>query len=249
MAYAGLINAVVFLFQKIGFNPILNEGLYRGEEGGIMGNAPRLASYLTLIFPFVPLWLKGVFLAIALIVKEFALVGLAWLMALAFCIKNIKKREIIYEVGFVGLIIFAISGISRYHSDIYASLHLRWTIWKPAIEMIFKRPLLGYGFGIYPEIANQFTNIGQLVICAFSSILQFIFEVGLLGVVWIGFAIKYYKKYSGFNPATWGVVALLMLSILEYPFQIPKLYFTICAVLAFFIIQKEDTNESSVCRP
>lgn len=250
IVYAGLINVVVFLFQKMGFNPILNGDLYKGEEGGIMGNAPRLVSYLTLAFPFVPIWCKGIFLVVALIVKEFTLIGLAWLMAIVFCIKNIKRKY--FNVFLISLIVIALGGIAKYFSNIYQSFYLRWTIWKPTIELIFKRPFLGYGFGIYPEVASQFTKlifVGQPTNCAFSSVLQFTFEIGLLGIVWIGFIIKYYKKYFSFNLMSkeeWGMVALLMLSLVEYPFQIPRLWITMIAIVGFFIIKitKEAENVS-----
>ncbi len=47
--YAAAINIVVFLIQELGYNPIINTSI---DTGGIMGNAPRLAAYLS-IFAFI----------------------------------------------------------------------------------------------------------------------------------------------------------------------------------------------------
>ena len=80
----------------------------------------------------------------------------------------------------------------------------------------------------------------------FNSYLQFIFGVGLLGAVWIGYAIKYFKENFTVNRESLAVLSVCILSCFEYVFEIPRLWFTIIFIFGTFVIkQREALHVSS----
>ncbi len=224
---AVLINISVFIVQKFGFNPILNNST---ENGGIMGNAPRLASYLTIISPvlfsyslaFIPL-----LLIVSLALKELTLLAI-FPIYLFLRFKNKIVRSIIVGVLLLGAILL-------HRQIIFSLIHTRWLIWKPTLEAIFNHPLNGYGLGMFSTLSQK---VGMYQVdYAMNSYLEFIFGAGLIGVVLIGLGIKKFIEHFDFSSESLSVLALLILALLEYPFEIPKLWFTIIAIVGFFIIK------------
>lgn len=228
--YAGLINIAVFLLQKINYNPIFDIKI-EGEKGGLLGNGPRLMDYLAMTMPIAPF---GFFYPLlSLLTKEFLIVGIAGLI---FIRKANNKIRI--SLAFIILLI----SIFFLRQEIINSLHTRWLIWEPTIKIFLKRPLLGYGLGMFSRISSQFiTKTGLQVDYAFNSYLQFIFGTGILGLVWLGYVFKYIYSKIKFDKTFFAVLSLCILCLLEYPFEIPKLWITIIAILAFFVIKKEES--------
>ena len=234
---AALINIFVLIIQKFGFNPFFS---HNPEEGGLMGNAPRLADYLTIISPillscslaFIPL-----LLIMSLLLKEYILLFVV-LILVFIKFKNKVIRAIIVGVSLSGVVLL-------YHQIIFSLLHTRWLVWKPTLEAIFNHPLNGYGLGLFSNLSSQVVGIkGYLAENCFNSYIEFVFGAGLLGLILIGLGIKKYIKHFDLSVESLSVLALLILSLLEYPVEIPKLWFTIIAIIGFFIIK---TNKEAIC--
>lgn len=229
---AASINIFVFILQRIGYDPIYSS-LPVGQEGGLMGNAPNLITYLTIVLFFLVkrssmfLWLC---ILISFITKEYMLI--ATVLGIKFIFGNRANR-------IIALAILAVA-ITIAHKDIMQSLSIRWKIWSQAIDLICARPMLGYGFGMFGEASKQLINTGQYQVDAlFNSYLQFIFNAGLLGAAWLVYVFREFKhrlmsSYHG--PA---VLAILLMALMEYPFEIVRLWFTIIAVIGFFLIDTE----------
>jgi len=223
------INIAIMIFQKIGYTPIVRfttvqgYGAFVGCEGGMLGNISRFCIYLAIILPFIYL---PVALALAFTFgycMHYAQISVFIPIALMlFC--RIEKK--IYRY------VFAVLGICSavfLHKKIIISILLRWNeVWKITIDRIFERPLLGWGLGNY-----------QLWISkeSFNSYLPFIYGLGLLGAVWAGFSIKLFIKSFNGDKESIAVAGLLLVSLIEYPFEIPRLWFTIIAIFSFFAIK------------
>lgn len=234
---ATLINIFVSIIQKFGFNPFFS---HNPEEGGLMGNAPRLVDYLTIVSPilltyslaFIPLLLM-----VSLILKEYVLllIVLGWIF---IRFNNKIIRTIIVGVSVIGV-------TSLYHQLIFSLVHTRWIIWKPTLEAIFNHPLNGYGLGLFSILSTQLINLGRYQVdYAMNSYLEFIFGAGLLGLILIGLGIKKFVKHFDLSIESLSMMAFLILALIEYPLEIPKLWFTIIAIIGFFIIK---ANKEDIC--
>ncbi len=243
MIYATIVNIVFFILQRIGYNPILKEGLKIGQEGGIMGNAPRLISYLALVLPFT-FSLNPIIFVISIIIsfltKEYSLLGIVLIFLFISNRDNWPRRILFISIG--ALAIFLL------RAEIISSLKMRLDVWIPVLNSFFNRPLLGYGLGMFPSISDQIVKIKNLyqVDYVFNSYLQFIFGTGILGLVWLGYlGKKLINKINLNDTESLAIVGLAVLSLIEYPFEIPRLWLTIIAITCFFIIKKGEINVSS----
>ena len=237
IVWAGLINIGMMLLQKIGFNPILNSGNIFGEFGGLMGNAPRLGTYLAITLP-IAFKVSPIFFCI------YVLAGLA-LKEIGVVIVGGVLLFIKFKRYRVALIILALIGGYLLREQIIFSIGFRLPIWKVTIERIVYNILQGFGLGMFPHISKQFCNsfTGQQVDFVFNSYLQFIFGAGALGAVWIGYILR--KFYLTFKPTTeaLSIVAVLILCLFEYPIEIPRLWITITAIVGFYLI----STKKEVC--
>lgn len=234
---AALINIFVLIIQKFGFNPFFS---HNPEEGGLMGNAPRLASYLTIVLPvlfnYSIVFILLIFV-VAIVLKEYTLLGVG-IIYLFLRFKNKVVRSII-----VGVSLSAIALL--HHQLIFSLVRVRWVVWKPTLEAIFNHPLNGYGLGLFSNLSSQVVGIkGYLVENAFNSYFDFVFGAGLLGLVLIGLGIKGFVKHFDLSIESLSVLALLILCFSESPLEIPKLWFTIIAVIGLFIIK---ANKEVAC--
>lgn len=230
---AGVISMVVWGFQQIGFNPILNSSP-ASEMGGLMGNAPRLATYLAAILPFMPVGLFLLCIGIAVWAKEYTLLIIATVI-LFLKSKTIATKILIGSVAFGGMMFL--------HQSIIKSFLSRIEIWKEVLTGFFVQPIAGYGLGVFPYKVEVAPNIDATI---FSSLLQFIVCAGLLGAVWLWFVLKAYKKNFTLGANSLAILSLLILSLVEYPFEIPRLWFTELAIIGFFIINKGGSDVSKI---
>jgi len=242
MMFAGLINLVVFFFQRVGFSPIIVNPL--GEPGGILGNGPRLCLYLAMTIPFVMkenVLIAIGYMGIGILCGEYVVtaVGAALLIR-----KYINLNKITISV----ITVVLISAIFLLHSHILQSFRIRWAVWQPMIEQIFSHPLAGLGVGSLPYVADQFlkVNKGEHVSHCLSSLIAFIFGAGLLALVWFGYSIDYFRRNFKYTTESIAIIVLIFLSIFEYPFEVIKVWITMCAITAFWIISIEK-KEKNLC--
>lgn len=235
MAMAGLLNVIIMAFQTFGFSPIIDNPA--GEPGGIMGNAPRLGNYLTVTLPFMWFYRRDVFfvyLLAGILMGELAIIVIGIILMTLTVSKKIKMY--IVTLTMIFLMLFA--------NDFTQSIQARWLIWKPTIEQIFTRPLVGFGMDLFRHTSKELImpSIPQLPDDvpenAFSSMLQFIFSFGfILSMIWILKFLKDFKDSFVVSPAHMFMICLIILSFFEYPFEIVKLWPTLIAGIGFYLIK------------
>lgn len=244
--FAGSINILIFVAQKAGFSPIIDISKQFGQPGGLMGSGPQLVTYLTVILAFAPVWLAGIFIVIGIICQEFTIVGVAFIFFL------IKYK---YPAGkgylkFIPILIF-LTGLLFIKDHIIHSFINRWVIWSPTITQACQQPLAGHGLGIFSHVSDQFIKSFWHADNAFSSLLEFIFNIGFLGFVWVGYFLKKYVQNFKHNMSTLALLAIMILSLTEYPFEIIKLWLTIMVIVGFYFIENQEkitevTNETII---
>ena len=220
------INTLVYAGQMFGYSPFIDPKTLAGpggevvnQYGGIIGNAPRFAAFIALALPFVSRFYLIPALILGIFLKETSIfVAISIVVIYKYGIYD-KEWGIAWINKFfiiVGIVLIAI-----FSKSILQSFSLRITIWEEAINHFAQRPLVGFGLGNF-KIADY----------SMSSFLQWIYGVGLLGVGFICLCLKRIK---------WYLIPLLFLCLFEYPFEIPRLYPLLIAVIAYYAIeQKED---------
>lgn len=238
-----IINLIVFTFQKFGINFGLTEYIQSGEEGGLLGNAPRLCSYFCIVTPIL---LKGKFLwsipliIVSLMVKEFTILSVL-MITMLFMVNSINYRKTIVLLSVLG----SIAALALFHDKMYSSFYARWnSMWIPTIKATLLRPLFGHGIGMFPQYSPNFTSFsgGRHLVTPFNSYLNFIFCTGMIGAIWVVLVVKKFKKHFRKNTESLSVLALLILAIFESPFEIQRFWFTIAFVLGIFIIKNCNTE-------
>ena len=223
-----IINIVMFLSQQLGFNPIADIPTYAGQSGAFFGNKQRLATYIAITVPFLA-DIHPFLMIIPLIMAKATdqtIILLALIITMMYLSRNKPKRLIIQ------LLIVSIALIWKY-PRIIQSLSFRFNnAWKHAILMFFDRPFLGYGIGI--QQINGMDFIGN-------SYLQFIVGTGIMGVLWIIYALK---KLIADNTNLIYLIVLAAVAFFEYPIELPRLWITIAAIVTIPQLKKGETNVS-----
>jgi hypothetical protein len=228
IVYAGLVNVIIFLSQQMGNNFIFTIGVNEGGSGGLLGNKARIATYLALIVPFAMQisWISVLlFLGVSLwFPMQFPIV--LCLLVSMFLLTN-DKRTKIFLVCLVSL--FSVI----FFKHILGSLKVRWDgNMKFVLDKLFNRPLLGYGMGVNPIKDNA-----EVIV---NSFLQFIVQVGFIGLAWIIYAMKKIRVTRDIE--TVALYSMFALMMIEYPLAIQKLWVTMIAIVAFAIIKQEELS-------
>jgi len=245
--YAMTINAVVFAFQKWGFNPILTS-TSMDFPGGIMGNAPRLTTYFAIAIPllaFIHPLLAVPFGAIALwgntqvapIVTCVAVVGV-WIYEMRSKIDP-RYRKLKYGLAIIvslaSLCFFYKLHKSGIIHHIIGSFKTRLAIWAILFSEYFKTPLIGIGIGKYVIQTPKGLNFDHAY---HSSVFQYIASVGILGFLWIHAIGKEYLKKWTFSKEDLFILCLIVVSMVEYPFEVKRMWMTILFGIAVYLIKK-----------
>ena len=226
-----------------------------------MGNAPRLMNYFCVVLPIIFFESKLLFfgcLLAAVSIKEYTILPIAFILLALHSIKHSRKLILPLILIFIvaaGLI------VSVYRDSVNRSIEIRWKVWKPTIEQIFKKPLCGFGLGVFPHVSSQFLDLTVPTITGevlkykaettFNSYLQFIFGAGLFAVAWIEYAFKTFKEKFKYSIDNYVVLSIALLALIEYPFEISRLWITICALFGFYLIKNHEKGEikyeSQIC--
>ena len=236
---ASVINLLIVLFSSMGFTPIIEN--VKGEPGGLLGNAPRLCYYLAITMPFVvekfPLS-AIIYIFLSLIFKEIYVS----VFAIFFIVKNIHlERRYAYTISLIAFFVLTFF----FFKHISHALSARWSVWEPTIAQAFSKPLFGHGLTVFPFVSEQFIHIiGYKVANAFSSFIQFFFACGIAGLIGLTLTISKIGIKFPLKAAAYSLIILALLSIFEYPFEVPKLWPTICFIIAMHL---NDTEGSITC--
>jgi len=232
---ASIINIALCFFPTI--SPIDNP---TGESGGLFGNAPRLCYYLALTMPFVvdryTLTLPA-YALLGVVFKEIYLVAFATFILFAK-LSKLKYRKTIFTL--LSVVMLAI-----FYKDIAQSFSIRWTVWQPTIIQALQQPVFGYGLATFPQVSTQFIKSYWTADDSFSSMLQFFFSCGFIGLTALAYCVRQFLPIKLTPPAT-ALIFLSILSLVEYPFEVPKLWLTICFILSAFIIEKNELQKGAL---
>ena len=72
--------------------------------------------------------------------------------------------------------------------------------------------------------------------------MPFIYGLGILGLVWIGYVIKDFVKRFDLSIESIAVLGFLVISLIEYPIEIPRLWFTIIFILVSWTIKQTEVK-------
>jgi len=217
---AGIINFFLFLSQVCGFDPVFNQDPLYNLGGGFLGNHARLGTYFALITAFMPVWLLPISIIVMALTKQYII--LIPIFLILFLKSKLKYRIILTLMSLV------LSAILWKH--IFLSLVItRFTeVWKPALIQFFYCPFVGWGLG-----NKVIPNLDAI----FNDYLQFIIGVGILGLVWLGYAFYLIRKNISFNKFTIPLIALLLVMLVEYPIEIARLWYLIIAVFVMALVK------------
>jgi len=231
--FMAVLNIIVFTLEKCGVH-IIFQTIFVDDPGGLMGNTPRLMTYLGLILPFMLNYSIFWFLACiacAVVGTEITLLASAAIV-LFLKVKNMYFRLVVVVGSGVGLYLF--------RESILTSLSSRMTTWVAVLTGFFKQPIAGYGLGIFPY--KEFpvgVDPVNTTLTVFSSLLQFVTGIGILGALWLCFVLKKYKSHFTVTPASLSILSLLIFCIVEYPIEIHRIWLTIIAIVGIFIIESK----------
>lgn len=210
-----IINLLVLIPQKMGC-PFILDTTPLDQPGGLMGNAPRLASYLTIALPFMPIWLILPAIGTGIILQEYTILALVGFV--------LWTREKVFALFLL------LAGF--FWQEIVTSIILRFNMWRDMAVPFFKQPMIGYGLGINPYGKME----GDWFF--FNDYIAFVMGVGILGAVWLAFVIPRIIKKMDKSRESYAMAGLLILATVEYPFEIERLWFTIITIIAAFIVRR-----------
>ncbi|MCC6263971.1 MAG: O-antigen ligase family protein [Bryobacterales bacterium] len=127
------------------------------------------------------------------------------------------------------------SGVLSWRMQHNASLlEGREDYWQASLRMIRERPLLGWGFGTWPDVYPQFqtNDTGVPVNHAHSDWLELTAEGGVISAFALAVLFARSLWLAGRNPGLLGVPAFLILAMVDYPLRLPLLLFSLVSVLA-----------------
>ncbi|MBI4232710.1 oligosaccharide repeat unit polymerase [Candidatus Peregrinibacteria bacterium] len=210
--YLGLFLVVIFAVnQAFGFAfEELNMNLAERSLGRIssgLGHPNYLASYLLLIiFPLLSTYLRGrrkrylslLIAAIVILVLSGSRAGilagvLGGFVYFAFHLKYVRKvkiAKILLGILVSAVLVVALSGRFSVTSDNFRSVQSRLVVWPATLEMLAKRPIIGYGIETFPLSFAKYADPKLLELerpdiifdRAHNNILDILSQVGLIGL-------------------------------------------------------------------
>jgi hypothetical protein len=220
---AVVINCGIWLAQKYWFNflPFENNPL----SGGLCGTTPRLFNYLAIVMPIVfsvsPLSLAIPLLSI--LGGQYAPIVTSGITVFG-ALKLHRDRVVAIGTMVIGCIFL--------YSHIFESFRVRsQDIFPKAITEAAKLPLIGHGLGAYyQQMGNDSFNIFLLLG----------YDLGILGVFILGYALWESRKLFKFDVISMSMISVLAVSMFDYVIEIPRLWFTLMFVIAVFLTQKTE---------
>lgn len=221
--FAGLINLAFFIGQVFEFDPVFDK--LADDGGAFFGNVPRFANYATLLLPFLGLPLALIIgLVLLWITKQFVfLIPLAWMLFVK--IKPLRQRILLMAA----ILLLLVLGWPHIRHSLIDTRYT--TLWYPALKAFFDRPLIGYGLGV-----NVVSDVGSI----FNNFLQFMLGVGIFGLAWFAYVFRCLRKSLSLNNRSIPLLTLMGMMCIEYPLEIPRLWYLVMAIIVMFLIKPEE---------
>ena len=223
---------------------IATAGTHNHRAFGPLVTPGALAALMILFIPlsFVFAWINSGFKKVLFVLLTLLLVLGLWstqsvgaLVCLTLAVLTalgIRKSRIwigaTMGLGFIG--IWKMVVIRGLQSWIWAAFSMRLDLWKSAWALFLQHPLWGSGLGTFAEAYQQSgLSLDTGARYAHNLLLQFLVETGLAGtllflVAAAGFIrrLKLPSRWEGWGVLT-GVMAFLLFSLVDLPFQMPEL--------------------------
>ena len=226
------LNLVYLITQKNGLYYLLLPEAPSVAPGGLMSSSPRLSDLICIALPIINLWLIP-FAIISSFVGDPQTSIL--LICFAFSLVLLPRKYILFSI-----ICFS-AGVFYCWDTIFESLNCRYNLFFQVIKQCL--PYWNTGIGIGNKVGVD--NIHQSSrVC--SSIIQFICCSGVIGVLWLGYICKTYIRYFNKSKECLVILGLIVLSTVEYPFEIVRLWMIIISQCAFFEISLSNGDERNV---
>ncbi|MGP4079196.1 O-antigen ligase family protein [Pseudalkalibacillus sp. R45] len=159
-----------------------------------------------------------------------------------FSIKSIAKSMLVLTIVVVFLNIFVpeslLSRILEFTS--YESGSERTNIWAFAIERLASSPLIGYGVGSFPEVANTYYGIHKGM---HNTFLMVLFEVGIVGFIFfVSFIINLFLK--AINQKHYFALAILFTALIPSLFldSLVKRFFWNGLILCYILVSEVNSK-------
>ena len=179
------------------------------------------------------------------IYKDFivsTLASLLFILQIIFGFYLLSSISQIEYIAYIGVGLYIAAGVIFGIPDFHRSITLRLDQWYNILNGFFGAPLRGYGLGIFPW--KDVHPSGDSVM--YSSLFEFVMGVGVLGALWLGWTLNKFKQTFLLCTEGLAVLSLIILSTVEYPCEIPRLWITIVAVLAFYVIKLIDKKNGGI---
>ena len=239
---AGVLNLIMFTIQHNGYNPIPQTSDVLA--GGFIGQQVRYSTYIALIMPFIID--VSVLLFIVCLVSCLVEVPQTGLLIVSFILLLIRYNNKYVRLSLVSLFI---ASVGYYHDWILKALNVRWVgveknslAYKRAIEYFCAAPLDGWGIG---AVGASESNV-EFDVKLNGSMVQFVFELGILSFWWLYKVLKGFIKNFDKSVESQAVLILLIMCLIEYPLEIPRLKFTILFIISAFIIKITNRRKENV---
>ncbi|MCW5966035.1 MAG: O-antigen ligase family protein, partial [Bryobacterales bacterium] len=107
-----------------------------------------------------------------------------------------------------------------------ALLEGRWDYWRASVEMIAERPVMGWGFGMWPDVYRQFLvhDSGLVVNRAHSDWLEWTAEGGVPMALALGWLLLGALRRAYRAPWAWGLPLLLLYGTVDYTLRAPLVW-------------------------
>ncbi len=102
----------------------------------------------------------------------------------------------------------------------------RLDYWRASVEMIAERPLVGWGFGMWPDVYRQFLVYDRSLVVnrAHSDWLEWTAEGGLLVAAALGWLLWGALRRAMHAPWAWGLPLLLLYGMVDYTLRAPLVW-------------------------
>lgn len=196
------------------------------ELGSLIGSSPRYSNFVGIILPvsFQLSPLLAIFLTLSsMFVGEFTP---CIVLGILFILHYKMFRVLICLI----MVIFSINNFTY----ILEHFSNRVQTWMSVIIVYLQHPIKGVGFGLY-FAGKQALPLGcdNMI---FSSILKAFTGLGIMFIGWAVYAQKRFK--IEFKPCDAIPLSIILMSTVEYPFEIGKLWYVIAILLSIWLIER-----------
>ena len=222
----GIVLSIIYLcLQTIGFDYLWIPGSPVGSYGGLMETTPKFADLIIIVLPTLNIILMPFAILVCLVGDpETTILIVCFVFLLIIMPKHCK----------IYVIILFVMSVFLYRENILFSLETRYKLYLSGIKQSLPYWNTGVGIG------NKFgvKELSQVSILS-SSLLQFICCSGVIGVLWLGYICKTYVRYFNKSKECLAILGIIILSCIESPFEIIRLWIVMITQLAFFEISLE----------